>query len=325
MKRIQLIFFAVALILLSSCGNKFHYDEGYIFGTTYHVVYQSDTNLKVDYHARLQDVDNSLSSFNKNSIITKVNNNIDVECDSMFIEVFNTSQEISQKTDGAFDITVAPLVNAWGFGFKKYKENTNIDSLMTFVGYNKIRLDGKRIIKDIPEIQLITSAIAKGYGVDVVADYLESKGINNYMVEIGGEIRASGLNEKKSVWRVGIDKPIDDVSASNRVLQGVLEMSKGALATSGNYRNFYIKDGKKYSHTIDPRTGYPVQHSVLSASVKAPNCMVADAYATSFMVLGIEKAEEIVEKDSSLEAYIIYSEDGKFKVWKSKGFRTVEK
>lgn len=324
MKKIQFLLFAIAIVLFSSCGNKYQYDEGYIFGTTYHVVYQSDNSLQADYSAKLQQVDNSLSSFNKNSVITKVNNNVDVECDSMFIEVFNASQRISKVTGGAFDITVAPLVNAWGFGFKKYKENTNIDSLMTYVGFNKVRLEGNRIIKKNPGIQLITSAIAKGYGVDVVADYIESRGVKNYMVEIGGEIRAKGINEKGNVWRVGIDKPIDDASAMNRVLQDIMEISDGSLATSGNYRNFYVKDGKKYSHTIDPRTGYPVQHSVLSASVKAPNCMIADAYATSFMVLGLEKAKSIVEADSSLEAYFIYSEQGKMKVWKSAGFTTIE-
>lgn len=321
MKRINLIIVLLLAILFASCGNKYQYDEGFIFGTTYHVVYQSDINSHEEYRMKLQEVDNSLSSFNKNSIITKINQNIDVECDSMFIDVFTASQKISEITDGAFDITVAPLVNAWGFGFKKYNENVNIDSLMTFVGYKKVRLENKTIIKDMPNIQLITSAIAKGYGVDVVANYLESKGVINYMVEIGGEIRARGLNEKDLAWRVGIDKPIDDVTATDRQLQDVVEMPNGALATSGNYRNFYIKDGKKYAHTIDPRTGYPVEHGLLSASVKAKNCMLADAYATSFMVLGLEKTMQIVNNDKSLEAYIIYSENGVFKVWESEGFR----
>lgn len=321
MKKVAILFIIFASVLFTSCGKKYQYDEGYIFGTTYHVVYQSSDNLEKSYKLKLQEVDNSLSSFNKNSIISKINNNIDVECNSMFIEVFKASEELSKITEGAFDITVAPIVNAWGFGFKKYNDNVNIDSLMNFVGYKKIRLLNKRIVKDIPNIKLITSAIAKGYGVDVLANYLESKGIENYMVEIGGEIRAKGLSEKEHVWRVGIDKPIDDVSAENRQLQDVIEMAEGALATSGNYRNFYIKDGKKYSHTIDPRTGYPVQHGLLSASVRAKNCMLADAYATSFMVLGLEKAKEIVNNDKSLEAYIIYSDNGELKVWESSSFR----
>jgi len=319
MKKILLII--AAAVILCSCSKPYQYDEGFVFGTTYHVTYQSSDNFRMLYHAELQKVDNSLSSFNKNSTITKINNNIPVICDSMFIEVFTVAQKISEKTNGAFDISVAPVVNAWGFGFKKYKDNTNIDSLMNFVGYKKVRLEGGKIIKDNPSTKLITSAIAKGYGVDVVANYLESKGVSNYMVEIGGEIRAKGVSEKKKVWRVGIDKPIDDVSASQRELQDVVEISNGAMATSGNYRNFYIKDGKKYSHTIDPRTGYPVQHSVLSVSVIAQNCMIADAYATSFMVLGLEKAKEIVREDKSLEAYIIYSSGNQLKVWESDNFR----
>lgn len=324
MKKIQLLLYFFAIVILCSCSNKYQYDEGYIFGTTYHVIYQSDNNLRNDYHQKLQDVDNSLSSFNKNSTISKINKNIDVECDSMFIEVFNSSEKISRVTNGAFDITIAPLVNAWGFGFKKYKEGTNIDSLLRYVGYKKVRLEAKKIIKDVPEIELITSAIAKGYGVDIVANYLESKGITNYMVEIGGEIRAMGKNEKEKIWRVGIDKPIDDPSASNRIIQDVVEMKNGAMATSGNYRNFYIKDGKKYSHTIDPRTGYPVQHSILSVSVIAPNCMEADAYATSFMVLDMEETKHIVANNPKIEVYIIYSENDSIKIWKSKGFQTLE-
>lgn len=319
MKKILLIL--VVATMLCSCGKPYQYDEGFIFGTTYHVTYQSSNNYRTLYHTELQKVDNSLSSFNKNSTITKINNNIPVLCDSMFIEVFTAAQKISEKTNGAFDISVAPVVNAWGFGFKKYKDNINIDSLMNFVGYKKVRLEGGRIIKDNPSTKLITSAIAKGYGVDVVAKYLESKGVSNYMVEIGGEIRAKGVSEKKKVWRVGIDKPIDDVSASQRELQDVVEIFNGSMATSGNYRNFYIKDGKKYSHTIDPRTGYPVQHSVLSVSVIAKNCMIADAYATSFMVLGLEKAKEIIRDDKSLEAYIIYSSGDQLKVWESNNFR----
>jgi thiamine biosynthesis lipoprotein len=320
MKKINILLVLIASLLLVSCGQTYQYEEGFVFGTTYHVVYQSSESVQKAYRAKLQEVDNSLSSFNKTSIITKVNNNLDPVCDSMFIEVFTNSQKISEITGGAFDITVAPIVNAWGFGFKKYNENVNIDSLMQFVGYKKVRLENKRIIKEIPNIQLITSAIAKGYAVDVVANYLESKGIINYMIEIGGEIRARGVNEKKAVWRVGIDKPIDDISAEHRVLQDVVEMPEGALATSGNYRNFYIKGGKKYSHTIDPRTGYPVEHGLLSASVKAKNCMLADAYATSFMVLGLEKTKEIINNDHSLEAYIIYSNNGELREWKSTGF-----
>lgn len=215
-------------------------------------------------------------------------------------------------------MTVAPLVNAWGFGFKNKLDPDSIpvDSLLELVGYKKVHLIDGKLLKDDPRIMFDASAIAKGYGVDVVADFLESKGVENYMVEIGGEIRAKGKNNKGKIWRVGIDKPIDDPSSLSREIQDVIELGKGAMATSGNYRQFYIKDGKKYAHTIDPRLGYPVQHSLLSASVIAPDCMTADAYATAFMVLGLEKSIEIVEKDTLMEAYFIYSDnDGNLKTF----------
>jgi Membrane-associated lipoprotein involved in thiamine biosynthesis len=231
--------------------------------------------------------------------------------DDYFTTCFETSEQIAKATDGAFDWTVAPLVNAWGFGFKNKLEPEEIpvDSLLQVVGYQKVRLEAGKVIKEDPRIMFDASAIAKGYGVDIVADFLESKGITNYMVEIGGEIRVNGISNKERPWRVGIDKPIDDPTSLTRQIQDVLELKNGAMATSGNYRQFYVKDGKKYAHTIDPRLGYPVQHSLLSASVVAPTCMKADAYATAFMVLGLEKSVEIVQNDPELEAYFIYTDE----------------
>lgn len=266
-------------------------------------------------------VDNSLSSFNKNSIISKINRNENVECDSMFIEVYKKALMISKETNGAFDITVAPLVNAYGFGYKKMKSSINIDSLMQYVGYEKLNLVNNKIIKSNQNIQLITSAIAKGYGVDVVARFLEKKGITNYLVEIGGETRCLGNSENHSKWRIGIDKPIDDVTAQNRKIEDVIEMNSGSLATSGNYRNYYIKDGVKYAHTIDPRTGESVTHTVLSVSIKAKACMDADAYATAFMVLGLDSSKKIIDANNNIEALIIYAEGKKLGIWKSKGFK----
>lgn len=319
MKKISLLIFLS--VLLVSCGKKYHYNEGYIFGTTFHIIYESEKDVKSDIIKELMKVDNSLSSFNKNSIISKINRNENIECDSMFLEVYNKANLISKETNGAFDITVAPIVNAYGFGYKKYKTQVNIDSLMKYVGYNKISLEGKRIIKKNPNIQLITSAIAKGYGVDIVARFLEKLGIKNYLVEIGGETRCLGHSEKHSKWRIGIDKPIDDVTAQNRKIEDVIEMNSGSLATSGNYRNFYLKDGVKYAHTIDPRTGISVTHTVLSVSVKAKACMDADAYATAFMVLGLEESEKIINANKDIEALIIYSKGNKLEIWKSKGFK----
>jgi thiamine biosynthesis lipoprotein len=244
--------------------------------------------------------------------------------DLYFLATLKRGEEISRITDGAFDMTVAPLVNAWGFGFKNKldPEMIPVDSLLEITGYTKVRIEDGKVIKDDPRIMFDASAIAKGYGVDVVADFLEQQGVTNYMVEIGGEIRAKGKNDKGRIWRVGIDKPIDDPSTMSREIQDVIQMENGALATSGNYRQFYIKDGKKYAHTIDPRIGYPVQHSLLSASVFAPDCMSADAYATSFMVLGLEESIVIVEKDSLLEAYFIYTDSlGNYQSYFTEGLK----
>ena len=286
----------------------------------YNITYQSDKNLQKEIEAELQKVDASLSPFNKSSIISKVNRNEKVEVNSMFTDVFNLAQKISEETGGAFDITVAPLVNAWGFGFKNDTKPTPaaIDSLKQIIGYKKVRLDGKQIVKNDKRIMLDCSAIAKGYGSDAVARLLRSKGIENFMVEIGGEIVTRGINEKRLPWKIGVTKPVDDSLNTNQEIQTILNVTNKAMATSGNYRNFYYKDGKKYAHTIDPITGYPVQHNILSATVLADNCATADAYATAFMVMGLEKAKAILDRHPELMVYFIYSDkNGKNAVWYS--------
>ena len=306
----------ICILILTACqenGKKYYFDEGAIFGTFYHIKYEpsAEGNLHDGILARMNEFDYSLSTYKPESVISRVNtNDTSLVLDHYFLTTFKRAEEISKITDGAFDMTVAPLVNAWGFGFKNKLDPDLIpvDSLLQIVGYTKVRLENGKISKDDPRIMFDASAIAKGYGVDVVADFLEEHGVTNYMVEIGGEIRAKGQSDKGRIWRVGIDKPIDDPSTLSREIQDVLELKDGAMATSGNYRQFYIKDGKKYAHTIDPRIGYPVQHSLLSASVIAPDCMSADAYATSFMVLGLERSIEIVKADPDLEAYFIYAD-----------------
>lgn len=318
------------ILSFSSCQSdqaKYIFDEGQIFGTFYHITYESSAegNLHDAILARMNEFDHSLSTYKPESVISRVNtNDTSVVLDHYFITTFKRGEEISKITDGAFDMTVAPLVNAWGFGFKNQLDPDQIpvDSLLEVVGYEKVRLLDGKVVKDDPRIMFDASAIAKGYGVDVVADLLEEKGVQNYMVEIGGEIRAKGNSAKGRTWRVGIDRPIDDPSSLSREIQDVIELENGALATSGNYRQFYIKNGKKYAHTIDPRIGYPVQHSLLSASVFAPDCISADAYATSFMVLGLEKSVELVEKDSLLEAYFIYSDSlGNYQTYATENLR----
>ena len=318
-----LLFLVIGTVIIIKQQKNINYqhDEGFIFGTIYHITYHSDTNLKKEIEAELKKVDQSLSPFNKTSVISKVNRNENPVVDPMFKEVFLLAENISNETLGAFDITVAPLVNEWGFGFKKGVEPTRqvIDSLKHIVGYQKVKLTPKNYVqKQDPRIMLDCSAIAKGYGCDVVARLLRKNGINDYMIEIGGEIVTRGFNQKQEPWRIGVNKPTDDSLNTSQELQTVLNVTDIAMATSGNYRNFYYKNGKKYAHTIDPKTGYPVQHTLLSATVLAKDCATADAYATSFMVMGLEKAKEILNRHSELMAYLIYTnDDGKTEVWYS--------
>ncbi len=319
-----LIILIIGTVLILRKQAPYQTDEGMVFGTIYKITYQSKENLKPEIEAALQQVDNSLSPFNKQSVITRVNNNEDLEVDSLFAHVFLLAKEISTETHGAFDITVAPLVNAWGFGFKNAINvtDTTIDSLRQFVGTDKIDLIDGKIVKKDPRTILDCSAIAKGFGVDCVARLLDSKGIKNYMIDIGGELVMKGQNPKMETWRIGINKPIDDSLSVNQELQTVLEITDAGLATSGNYRNFYYKDGKKYAHTIDPRTGYPIQHNILSSTVVAKDCATADAYATSFMVLGLDSARIICNAHPELDAYFIYSkEDGTTGIYFTEGMK----
>ena len=308
------------LIIKHQHNMPYQHDRGSVFGTFYSITYQCDNDLQKEIEAELKKVDQALSMFNQESIISKVNRNEKVELNEMFLQVITLAQKVSQDTDGAFDITVAPLVNAWGFGFKTGDKpsGTSIDSLMSTVGYKKISLKGRQLFKENKNTMLDCSAIAKGYGSDVVAVFLKKRGIDNFMVEIGGEVVTQGISEKRVPWRIGVTKPTDDSLSVDNELQTVLNVTNKAMATSGNYRNFYYKDGKKYAHTIDPKTGYPVQHSLLSATVLADNCATADAYATSFMVMGIEKAKGVLERHPELMAYFIYTdESGNLAVWYS--------
>lgn len=298
----------------------YQHNTGNIFGTVYNITYQSETDLNQEIVAELNKVDNSLSTFNKSSIITRINNNQTVKTDRLFNEVFNMAEEISLQTHGAFDITVAPLVNLWGFGFKQGKNpnKQKIDSLLNIVGYNKVSLKNNTVTKADPRVMLDCSAIAKGYGSDCVARFLKSRGIKNFMIEIGGEVVTCGISEKRMPWKIGVTKPTDDSLQINQELQTVLNVTDKAMATSGNYRNFYYKGGKKYAHTIDPHTGYPVQHSLLSATVLANTCAKADAYATAFMVLGIDEAKKVLNQHPDLMAYFIYSDNNnRLAVWYS--------
>lgn len=307
-KVLFLLFLIVASVLIIKNEPPYHTDRGFIFGTYYNICYKSKNNLQQKIDSTLKSVDNSLSPFNKHSVITAINENRDTLVDAQFTDVFNLAQIISETTDGAFDITVAPLVNAWGFGFKQgiTIDSITVDSLLQYVGYKSIRLTDNKVTKQNPQTMLDCSAIAKGYGCDRVARMLEYYGVKDYMVEIGGEVVAKGKNDKSKQWSIGISRPTDDKSGTINELQEILHISGKSVATSGNYRNYRYEDGRKLSHTIDPRTGYPVTHTLLSATVIANDCATADAYATAFMVMGIDKAVEICKK-KEIDAYFIYS------------------
>ncbi|MCD7937764.1 MAG: FAD:protein FMN transferase [Tannerellaceae bacterium] len=325
MKKITTLYILLACCLLNACRDQKQYiqESGSVFHTLYQIKYESSTLLTEKIDAELAAFNLSLNPFNPNSIIAKVNNNEPVEVDEWFTDVFNKSQEISANTEGIFDPTSAPLINLWGFGFSKMEEVTPgmVDSIREFVGYQKIRLDGKVIVKEDPRMMLNFSAIAKGYACDVIAALLEREGVENYMVEIGGEFVVKGVNQYGDCWRLGINKPEDDLSGTSHGIQEMLKpCKKCGVATSGDYRNYYEKDGQKFGHTIDPRTGYPAAQDLLSATVVADNCMTADGYATAFMAMGLEKAVEIASNIPEIDYFFIYADEaGIHQVTYSKG------
>ena len=325
MKRTFLTILISLLALIACTDNRPYFeDDGMVFHTTYHIKYRSQEPKTALIDSVLERFNLSLNPFDPNSTIAKVNRNEDVEVDDWFAHVFQKAADISQKSGGAFDITCAPLVNLWGFGFSKKDSVTpeTVDSIKQFVGYQKVRLEGKRVIKEDPRTMLDCSSIAKGYACDVVAEALEKVGVNDYMVEIGGEVKLKGMNPNGNPWRVGINKPEDDPENIKNEIEEVVQLGKaGGIATSGDYRNFYIKDGKKYAHTINPATGYPAAQNILSATIIADDCMTADAFATTFMVLGLEKAKELAASiPDNIEYFIIYAdEQGQHRITYSEG------
>ncbi len=327
MKTINVTALLCVLLLAACTGKKQYYEEsGTVFHTIYHIKYEGTQPLTDKIDAELQRFNLSLNPFNPNSIISKVNRGEEVEVNDWFAEVFNKAQEVSAHSEGFFDITCAPLINLWGFGFSRTDSVTPeaVDSILQFVGYRKVRLEGRRVVKDDPRVMLNCSAIAKGYASDVIARLLEREGVENYMVEIGGEVAMKGINQNGRCWRIGINKPEDDSTGMANDIGEVVELCrKGGVATSGNYRNYYIKDGKKYAHTIDPRTGYPSEQSILSATIVADDCITADAYATAFMAMGLERVHRLAAGiPESIEYYIIYVDaEGEHRVECSEGMR----
>jgi thiamine biosynthesis lipoprotein len=299
--------------------------EGLAQGTYYSITYYDKQNqqLGVEIDSLLQAFDLTASVYVPNSLISKINHNQPHELNQVFKDIFMKGQEVSRKTNGAFDMTVMPLVNVWGFGFQNREDvtQTMVDSLLAFVGYEHVRVSDNQVIKDDSRVMIDFNAIAQGFSVDLIASFLEQKGIHNYLIDIGGEVFAKGHKPGGEFWRVGIEKPTQHKDDA-RTLKAVLTLKNKALATSGSYRKYYEKNGMRYSHTINPQTGYPVNHSLLSVSVMAEDCMSADAYATAFMVMGLEKARDFLKENPELEAYFIYATpDGKISTWMTAGIR----
>jgi len=323
--------FIILSIFISSCAPKhdsiFSY-RGNAQGTTFSIKYISPENQtfekEIDSLFRL--MDKTASSWDSMSIISKINRNENPELNVHFIRLIETSLKISKQTDGYFDITVGSVVDVWGFGRKKgiAPDEKTIAGLMKFVGFQKIALKNNQLIKENENITIDLNAVAQGYTVDVIAEYFESRNIKNYLVEVGGEVRAGGTKENGEAWHVGIEKPAADKNAE-QILQTVVKLNNKSLATSGNYRKYFEKDGRKYSHAIDPFTGFPVEHNLLSVSVIADNCTDADAFATAFLVMGKEKAKKMLEKLQHLQVLFIDADkNGNFQTEYINGFKQFE-
>jgi thiamine biosynthesis lipoprotein len=301
--------------------------RGLALGTSFKIIYKDAK--KRDFHDSMMNLfaefENSLSLYRENSIISKVNRNEDVVLDDYFIRMFNRACEITEQTDGAFDISAAPLFKVWGWGETAKMKVTPemLDSLKQYTGMDKIRIEGRKIVKTNPNVIINANAIAKGYCSDIVAGFIERQGIKDYMVEVGGETVLKGKNRIGKDWRVGIDKPFDGNLIPGQSLQAIVHVSNKALATSGDYRRFYIEDGVKYSHTIDPKTGKSAKQNVLSATVIANDCITADALATAFMVMGLDKTKKFLEQHPDVAVFLLYSEGEEMKEYISANFANI--
>lgn len=325
----------IITLCIASCTKKssnYATLDGFAQGGTYHLVYQKPANLEL---VSLPDtlskcfnrIDRSLSGYDSTSLVSQINRGENPPLDSLFIECFNLSKEVYEATGGAFDISGAPLFDIWGFGFREKVQITPqmVDSIRQFVGMDKLSItydsaaNAHFLRKADPRMKVNFNAIAQGYSCDYIAAKLEQMGIADYLLEIGGEIICKGKNSKGKDWSIAIDKPIDGNFLPGNNIQTIIELTDAGLVTSGNYRKFYIEDGEKYSHTIDPATGYPVKHNLLSATVMAPTAAEADAYATYLMVIGLENAKEFLAQNPQMEALLVYGEGEDLKVFSTGG------
>jgi thiamine biosynthesis lipoprotein len=305
--------------------------QGEAQGTYYSIKYLASEPMvsKAEIDLLFGQIDSSLSTYKSYSLINKLN-----AVDSLFIDdpwmiaMITQSDLVYRQSNGAFDPTVMPLVRAWGFGPEgnEYVAELPIDSILQKVGWNKLKIkeerNGLMLVKTVSGMQLDFNAIAQGYASDIIADYFEEKGINDYLIDTGGELRAKGKNLRGELWAIGIDKPIEN--NVDRSLIASFKLDNRSVATSGNYRKFYVKEGVKYAHTISPFTGRPAEHTLLSATVLSDTCSMADAYATALMVMGTENAIAFVESHPTIDAYLVYSDSlGSFQTYQSKGLEGI--
>jgi len=326
MKNILILF----SILLFSCGTEpknevLVSNYGYTQGTTYSIRYMSadaaDYQIAID--SVLNAVDLSMSTYMAESLISKMNRNESMLTDSLFLRVFETAMIIANETDGAFDPTIAPVVNYWGFGFEEIpnKDERVLESLMHSVGYEKLSIKDSLVVKSDSNTQIDFNAIAQGFTVDLVGEHLQKLGINNYMIEIGGELKCSGLNADGELWRIGIDKPSENIQKDR--FQAIIEVTDKSVASSGNYRKFKVDEetGLKYAHTINPKTGRPVQTNLLGVTIVTESCMRADAIATACMVMGLEDSKLYLTNHPEIDALFIYSgSKGEWLQYQTEGF-----
>jgi len=321
MKHVIYLFVLVICACSPSDNKILVANSGETQGTYYHIKYLSPhgQSFKFQIDSLLTEIDSSVSIYKPYSIISRLNNGEEIKTDEIFNFVYLDALHVGGNTDGYFDCTVSPLVEYWGF----YNNDTNevkvdsvaIQSIMKKVGIDKMSWEDSTVVL-AEAVKLDFNAIAQGTSVDLIANLLEEKGILNYLIEVGGELKAKGINADGNVWRVGIDKPSEEIDFKER-FQFILDLEDKALATSGNYRKFYIKNGVKYAHTINPKTGFPAQNRLLSVTVLTSDCSLADAYATAFMAMGLKKTKQIIKSlDDELEIYIVYTDkNGDWKMY----------
>ena len=308
----------IAALLIWGLDDKpktqYWHNEGKVFGTYYNIRYSATEDLEPAIQAAFTAFDNSLSLFNPHSILSAINDNRDTTTNEAFEAMWQEAERVYALSGGAFDITVAPLVNYWGFGTKKPTpapslKGMEVDSLRAFVGFDKVKLMDHKVVKTDPRVQIDGGAVAKGQACDMIAQVLRENGCENWLVDIGGEVVAHGVNAKGEPWHIGITKPNLNNEGAQDELQEILPVTDICMATSGNYRNYYYDGEARRSHTIDPRTGWPVQHSVLSATVVSSTCMRADALATACMVLGETEALEMIARAEDAACYLLVAKN----------------